>query len=180
MKAFKTSSKKVLGWGCSREALEMENGYVCKKDSGWSNRYAGCPDDDVLSNLILEYSHLEQVQKFLELEKEGYNLSGGGYGILAEFLVSQIAMEQGFESILALCLDIRIRRNNKNNYMDIVGLYENAVTSTKGRDISERDDMTIEDMELVIDGLDFVIKDIHSGNMINNLIVDYACIREWD
>ena len=180
MKAFDTSSKRFLGSGCSREAWEMKNGTVCKKSTCYSELWAGSPDREIFRNLINQYSDLKQIKKFQKLVDEGYKVDGGAYGILTEFLVSKLAMEEGFEDVLALCLDVRIRRNNKKNQIDVVGLYENALTTTKHKTLSKRDDMVLFNRDLEIDGLDFIIKDIHYHNLINDLIVDYACVSEWD
>ena len=40
--------------------------------------------------------------------------------------------------------------------------------------------MVLFNRDLEIDGLDFIIRDIHYGNLINDLVVDYACVSEWD
>lgn len=164
-----------IGQGCSRTAYLREDGKIVKKPR-YNGRYsdAAQPDERTVDRLLIEltllYPENKKLEKILTFMKKDYYIAPPCMGILAEYLVSLYVQNRAFSTNFALCEDIKVRKKANVEEVSIVGVYENAETKVL-------DDEYGSEYELP-----FIIGDLHPGNYVNGILVDYADIypkRRW-
>ena len=158
-----------IGQGCSRTAYLREDGKIVKKPR-YNSRHndAAQPDERIIDRLLLEltllYPENKKLEKILTLMEKNYYIAPPCMGILAEYLVSLYIQNRAFSANFALCEDIKIRKKANVEEVSIVGVYENAKYKTHNPEYGSNYD------------LPFIIGDLHCGNYVNGVIVDYADI----
>ena len=160
---------KRIGQGCSRTAYLREDGKIVKKP-----RYkafhsdAAEPDQRIIDRLLIELSALypenKNIAKVLTLMEKNYYIAPPCMGILAEYLVSLYIRSRSLSTNFALCEDIKVRKKTNVEEVSIIGVYENA------------EEKVLEDGYISRGDLPFSIGDLHPGNYVNGIIVDYANI----
>lgn len=167
MKVGKHMVISKLGHGCSRKAVLLDNGMVCKlpRYDSHRNMVAG-PNYRIFSDLFEQFKEDKQVAKVQSMMAQGFELPAPCVGILVEYLLS-LKMENLPESkFFAKCVKIKVRKKRSEETIDIKGFYENAfdkeVRTYNGRkDLKE---------------FPYFIGDLHRRNLVNGYIVDYADI----
>ena len=167
MKVGKNSVISKLGSGCSRKAVLLDNGLVCKLPR-YNNSFntLGRPESGIFSELMEEFQENESVKKINKLRAKGFSLTAPCVGILVEYLFSlKIEGTEGSE-YFAKCIEIKVRKKKKEDIIDIKGLYENALEKESKRFRYE-----------YIEELPYEVEDLHSNNIVNGYIVDYAALE---
>ena len=169
MKVGKNLVVSKLGSGCSRKAVLLDNGLVCKLPR-YNNSFntLGRPEWGIVPELMEEFQENESVKKINKLKERGFSLTAPCVGILVEYLFSlKIEGMEGSE-YFAKCIEIKVKKKKKEGIIDIKGFYENALEK-------EPKDFEFE----YITELPYEIEDLHSDNIVNGYIVDYAALERW-
>lgn len=169
MKVGKNIVTAKLGSGCSRKAVLLDNGMVCKLPrykSSWN--HLGRPDGVVVMDLLREFQNDEAVVKINKLKAKGFELPAPCKGTLTEYLFSLKIKDLPEAKYFAKCIEIKVRKKRNENAIDIKGFYEDANEMKEGTYSHWSD----------LNDLPYEVEDIHSGNIVNQYIVDYAALNE--
>lgn len=169
MKVGKNSVISKLGSGCSRKAVLLDNGLVCKLpryNNSWNT--LGRPESGIFSELMEEFQENESVKKINKLREKGLSLTAPCVGILVEYLFSLKIEGMAGSECFAKCVEIKVRKKRKKNIIDIKGFYENAL---------EKESKYFE--QEYLEELPYEVEDLHSNNIVNGYIVDYAALERW-
>ena len=156
-----------IGQGCSRTAYLREDGKIVKK-ARYKSSYnsAGRPDYGVVNRMLDQlkalYPENKNLEKVLTLMEKDYYISPPCMGILAEYRVSRYVKNKPASKSFALCEDIKVRKKANVEEISIVGIYENANEKAPRvqKGLSRK--------------LPFIVGDLHRGNYVNGILVDYA------
>ena len=167
MKIGKNIVTETLGNGCSRTALLLDSGLVCKIPRyNDPNNDCGASGNNILNELLKEFQNIEAVVKINKLRKKGYSLPEPCKGILIEYLFSLKIRDEIASEYFAHCLEIKVKKKRNERFIDIKGFYENAYDKER---LWDRDEEAMEN-------LPYEVRDLHCENYVNGYIVDYASL----
>lgn len=176
---FNKKALYILGEGCSRITVELEDGTVakypkinCDYEEAGSADY--CVFDELLGDTINKHPELKQLVKLRRYINEGHILPASSKNNATEYLLSLFINDMNkpaLQNQFALAMNISVSLFNDYGvkYIRIITRYENAEYKDWLED-EEKFDGYIEN---------YRISDLHDGNFVNNVIVDYACIRYY-
>ena len=174
--AFGREGRRVLGYGCSRMAIRLDDGQICKVPLiGSRYESAGSSSHKAVYNMVdeikAEYFDIN-IAVFMEKSKQ-ITVPESSFSIFAEYVMSRYL--ELFHSELmrfyALChsLEFHTVELNGNEVLKVLGLYDNA----NYLEYPDNDNYTIP-----YKFGNYSISDLHGGNYVNGRIVDYAMIKK--
>lgn len=167
MKIGKNTVTERLGSGCSRNALLLDNGLVCKTPRyDDPNNDCGISTMTIFNELLREFENVEAVVKVRKLQKKGYSLPEPCRGILTEYLFSLKIRDEVASEYFAHCVKVKVRKRKNHSLIDIKGFYENAYDKERLWDREEE----------AMEQLPYNVGDLHCANYVNGYIVDYASL----
>ena len=176
-KYFNKKALYILGEGCSRITVELEDGTVAKYPKiNCDYENAGCADYDVFYELLVDtinkHPDMKQLVKLRRYINEGHILPASSRNNVMEYLLSVFIVDEcdtmyRDQFALALNISVSIFNDYGVKYIRIVTRYENA--EDKENDYNEFDGYL----------KNYRISDLHDGNFVNGVLVDYACIRYY-
>lgn len=176
-KYFNKKALYILGEGCSRITVELEDGTVAKYPKiNCEHENAGCADYAVFYELLVDtinkHPDMKQLVKLRRYMNEGHILPASSRNNVMEYLLSVFIVDECeimYREQFALALNISVSTFNDYGvkYIRIVTRYENA--EYKDNDYNEFDGYL----------KNYRISDLHDGNFVNGVLVDYACIRYY-